>query len=170
MRLHPNQIKRELAALDKSDKHLRELELRYLKAYKYLDLIDVRKALVANDEKRKSLQAELANYDKTTLNRLLPDDEAIRNKVYMQLIEISLAADYQVQALENFRDTLDSLEIESADIFKEVHECVHLAQKTATRLLIDKAPALSNMLLDNTELLDNLHSITEDYISKNIKR
>lgn len=166
-RLSLSEIKKELINLNQVEKNLNKLYAKYKESRHYVRMFEVRSDLGKLEDRRKYLQEEYDKYQRSTLGQLIPREELVRNDVYKKLVEISLAADYQLQTIEDFRDTLNKLGVESSDIFNEVRECATLCQKTASRLL--EAQGLSKVLLENEDLLHSLHEVTLNYINKTLE-
>lgn len=137
------------------------------KAYKrnwLSDYLHLDKKIQELDEKMLAYKNELKAYDKVTLQSIMPKEGPVHDQIIRQLMEISLASDYLMQTIEDFRDILSKLDIESADIFKEVKELSTRSNKMASRLLTDKSQHLSNLLLEDDELLHSLSELTKSYI------
>lgn len=106
---------------------------------------------------------------RSTLGQILPDDPAVRDKVCKKVVAISLAADFLIDTVEEFKASLDEYGVDSPDITHEVNRVVELAQKTASRLLQLKSHALDTVLLDNQDLIEKLTEETMLYIDKTMK-
>lgn len=164
-----NQILDEIREKDLKLRRLRERYKNYLRANRYLEASMANNDIQRLEQEIKALKEEKENYKKVTLKDLLPRDEVVRNNVHKALVEISLAADYLLQAAEDFREILAKLDIQSADIDDEVRQVVKLAQKTASRMVGTPAKQLESVLLNNEELLQSLHQVTLDYINKTLE-
>lgn len=163
-RLTPEELKAKINIL-LSAKNDQEKQLKKAEEYgNYFDYLRIQSVINKISVEVEELRLELKAYDRITLQSLMPKEGPVHDQIIRQLIEISLASDYLMQTIEDFRSILSKLDIESADIFKEVKELSTRSNKVASRLLTDKSEYLSNLLLEDEELLHSISELTQNYI------
>lgn len=107
--------------------------------------------------------------EKKTLRELLPKDEIERNNIHKMLVKVSLASDYLYDCMFELKDRLNSMGILVDSLSEESNAVCKAANALASKLITDKAPKLSEVLLDDEPLIDGLHAVMDKYIEKSLK-
>lgn len=107
--------------------------------------------------------------EKKTLRDLLPKDEVERNNIHKKLVKVSLASDFLYDCLFDLETKLDKLGILVNSFSDETKAVVHASNQLASKLITDKAPKLSEVLLDDEPMLDKLHEIIDKYIDSTLE-
>lgn len=107
--------------------------------------------------------------EKKTLRELLPKDEVERNNIHKKLVKVSLASDFLYDCLFDLETKLDKLGILVNSFSDETKAVVHASNQLASKLITDKAPKLSEVLLDDEPMVDQLHAIIDKYIEQTLQ-
>lgn len=106
--------------------------------------------------------------EKVALRDLLPKDEVERNNIHKKLVKISLAADFLYDCLFDLECALNKMGILVNSLSDETNACCQSANTLASKLIIDKAPKLASVVLDDEPMVDQLHAIIDKYIEQTL--
>lgn len=104
-----------------------------------------------------------------TLRDLLPRDEVERNNIHKLLVKVSLASDFLYDCLLDLEKQLDKLGILVNSFSDETRSVVSASNALASKLITDRAPKLSEVLLDDMPMIESLHDILNSYVDKTLK-
>lgn len=120
------------------------------------------------EEIQKREEERLYN-EKVTLRELLPKDEVVRNDIHKKLVKVSLASDFLYDCMFDLTSTLNQLGILVDSLSEEAKSVCKAANALASKLITDKAPQLSEVLLDDEPMVDALHKILDKYIDTTLE-
>lgn len=106
---------------------------------------------------------------KLTLKDLLPKDEVVRNDIHKKLVKVSLASDFLYDCMFDLTSTLNGLGILVDSLSEEAKAVCKSANALASKLITDKAPQLSEVLLDDEPMVDALHKILDKYVDTTLE-
>lgn len=144
-------------------------------------LITKRNNLVRNGELIKSMRIdqqirdiekgikECEYYEFKPLGEILSRDDLARNKVYARLLEISLAADYLTDCAIDCRQILNKLGISDLRLLDDIEEIRKHANKLSAMPCRQEYAELYDLMMDNDELVDDMHDMTRKYINQKLK-
>lgn len=104
-----------------------------------------------------------------TLRDLLPRDEVERHNIHKLLVKVSLASDFLYDCLFDLEKQLDKLGILVNSFSDETRSVVSASNALASKLITDRAPKLSEVLLDDMPMIESLHDILNSYVDKTLK-
>lgn len=106
--------------------------------------------------------------EKVTLRELLPQDKMERFKIHKLLVKVSLASDYLYDCMAELEHTLNKMGILVNSLSEESKDVCKRANGLASKLLVDKAPKLGEVLLDDEPMIDKLHEVVDRYIDSTL--
>lgn len=107
--------------------------------------------------------------ERVTLRDLLPKDEVVRNDIHKKLVKVSLASDFLYDVVFDLTSTLNQLGILVDSLSEEAKTVCKAANALASKLITDKAPQLSEVLLDDEPMVDALHKVLDKYVDTTLE-
>lgn len=161
----PGKLLRQYEELKKKQSELFRQQ-KMLQAMQLQPKIDAIKHELEEIDRRE--QERLYN-EKVTLKDLLPKDEVIRNDIHKKLVKVSLASDFLYDCLFDLQSKLSELGILVDSLSEEAKALCRAANNLASKLITDKAPQLSEVLLDDEPMVDKLHEVLDRYVDTTLE-
>lgn len=136
-----------------------------LQAFKLNPQIEAYKKELEDYVKR---EEERKYQEKVTLRELLPKDQVERNNIHKLLVKVSLASDYLYDCMSELEHKLSDMGILVDSLSNETNDVCKRANGLASKLLVDKAPKLGEVLLEDEPMIDKLHQIIDTYIDSTL--
>lgn len=136
-----------------------------LQAFKLNPQIEAYKKELEDYVKR---EEERKYNEKVTLKELLPKDQVERHNIHKLLVKVSLASDYLYDCMAELQHKLNAMGILVDSLSDETKDVCKRANGLASKLLVDKAPQLGKVLLDDEPMIDKLHTIVDQYIDSTL--
>lgn len=161
----PGKLLRQYEELKKKQSELFRQQ-KMLQAMQMQPKIDAIKHELEEIDRRE--QERLYN-EKVTLKDLLPKDEVVRNDIHKKLVKVSLASDFLYDCMFDLQSTLAKLDILVDSLSEEARAVCRAANNLASKLITDKAPQLSEVLLDDEPMVDKLHEVLNKYVDTTLE-
>lgn len=148
----------------------KEAELAKLNEYKFAamrknDLV----WLTKNQKKIEELEEEIAEMKKassmTLLDALKGKPLALKNEIYKRLLRISLLADVVNAACFSVKEKMSELGFDDFSLRDEVAKMEKLSSKIATFVLLPKAQALEDFIVDNDDVVKGCIILADRYLN-----
>lgn len=151
---------------------LKKKQSEYFSKHKMLEGMQLQSKIneiKAQLEKLDRLERERELSEVKTLRDLLPRDEVERNNIHKLLVKVSLASDFLYDCLLDLEKQLDKLGILVNSFSDETRSVVSASNALASKLITDRAPKLSEVLLDDMPMIESLHEILDSYMDKTLE-
>lgn len=153
--------------IDQLRKKLADLEAKrnqFMREGKYGQMVAMDKTI-----KEARLQVEVAEeFELKPIRELMSSEDIIEAKLIHKATKLHIAADYVAEVSYELYDAFAELGYVLHTIIPEFEDLAKQAQKLAG-LLIQKAPALTALLVDNDTLLKSIDMKVQSFIDQRIK-
>lgn len=136
-----------------------------IKKGKLIQSCQVRKQI---EEKQQAIK-DCEYYEYQPLNEVVSRDELTKNKVYAKLLEIALAADYLVDCAIECKETLNRVGVGNLKLMEDVEVIRKHANVLSGMPCDEKYDKLYDFMMDNDQLIDDIHTLSRRYISEKMK-
>lgn len=136
-----------------------------IKKGKLIQSCQIRKQI---EEKQQAIK-DCEYYEYQPLNEVVSRDELTKNKVYAKLLEIALAADYLVDCAIECKETLNRLGVGNLKLMEDVEVIRKHANVLSGMPCDEKYDKLYDFMMDNDQLIDDIHTLSRRYISEKMK-
>lgn len=136
-----------------------------IKKGKLIQSCQVRKQI---EEKQQAIK-DCEYYEYQPLNEVVSRDELTKNKVYAKLLEIALAADYLADCAIECKETLNRLGVGNLKLMEDVEVIRKHANVLSGMPCDEKYDKLYDFMMDNDQLIDDIHTLSRRYISEKMK-
>lgn len=136
-----------------------------IKKGKLIQSCQVRKQI---EEKQQAIK-DCEYYEYQPLNEVVSRDELTKNKVYAKLLEIALAADYLADCAIECKEVLNKLGVGNLKLMEDIEVIRKHANVLSGMPCDEKYDKLYDFMMDNDQLIDDIHTLSRRYISEKMK-
>lgn len=151
-------IENELKTLEKK-------QMVFLRAGKLIQANQLNKQI---EEKKQAIK-DCEFFEYQPLNEVVSRDELTKNKVYAKLLEIALAADYLADCAIECKEVLTKLGVGNLKLMEDVEVIRKHANVLSGMPCDEKYDKLYDFMMDNDQLIDDIHTLSRRYISEKMK-
>lgn len=149
-------------------KDLKSLEAKQMVLLRAGKLIQANQLNKQIEEKKQALQ-DCEYFEYQPLNEVVSRDDLTKNKVYSKLLEISLAADYLADCAIECKEILNNLGVGNLKLMDDVDVIRKHANILSGMPCDEKYDKLYDFMMDNDQLIDDIHILSRRYISEKMK-
>lgn len=110
--------------------------------------------------------AELRNHGQIMLSQALKDKgEDAKNRIYKNLLRISVLADVVNNACEECKSELKKMGLQDFMFRKDVDELCKISQRIASVVLLPNNKRLEDFIVDNDDVVDECTAIADKHLN-----
>lgn len=125
-------------------------------------------SLNAKIEEARNALEEARLYEPMELGKILSSDELTKNKVYLYLVEILLAADYLNSCALEAKSVLKKLGVANFTMYDDIRSIYKLTDKISQAVCTPDLGGMTDFMVEDDVVIDQFHNIARNHIENNL--